>query len=110
MQDIDAEYMKRLIAALLKFDTPRSLRALSFSLSPYVKPKPDIVVMRAHFYMPPTRDELEDISVLETELYSQTDLHTFDFTSEAQVAPIGTKLYPLEYMAWTDPTEAYRKG
>ncbi len=59
--------------------------------------------------MPPIRDELEDISVLESELYSQMDEDTFDFTSEAQVAPIGTKLYPLEYMAWMDPTEAYRK-
>lgn len=74
-----------------------------------MKPKPGLVVMRAHFYTPPTPDELEDISVMETKLYSHTDLHTFDFTSEVQLAPVGTKIRPLNYMARTDPTEAYRK-
>jgi hypothetical protein len=54
MQDIDAEFMKGQIVMCLDGNTPRSLRALSLNFSPFVKPKPGLVVMRAHFYMPPT--------------------------------------------------------
>ncbi len=115
MEDIDADYMGREIAGRLDGNTPRMLRAISFSFSPYLPPTHGKVVMRAHFLVPPTAADLDQLNDMEGELYADT-MHdfktepTFDFEIEVQLAPVGTKIYPREHIAWVDPMEAHRKA
>jgi hypothetical protein len=115
MEDIDANRMGRMIAGRLRGNIPRMLRAISFSFSPYVPPTHGHVVMRAHFLVQPTADDLDQLNDMEGELYADTPHDwtlesTFDFEIEVQLAPVGTKIYPREHIAWVDPMEAHRKA
>lgn len=115
LEDIDANRMGRMIAGSLADDIPRMLCAVSFSFSPYVPPTHGNVHIRAHFFSPPTKDDLEALSMMETYLYADTTDDTglgstFDFETEVQLAPVGTKIYPREHIAWVDPMEAHREA
>lgn len=104
----DPEEMAAMIVYLLPGNHPPDLRALSFSFSPYQADQPGQVVLRAHFFKPPSEDDIDLIQVLETELYCQTD-DKFEYAVEAQVTPIGTTMDLLPHTAWIDAAEAYRR-
>jgi hypothetical protein len=108
MEHIDADFIRRRIAWTFAKDAPRMLRAVSFSFSPYVPPTHGNVRIRAHFFSPPTEDDLEALSMMETYLYADTT--EFDFETEVQLAPVGTKIYPREHIAWVDPMEVHREA
>ena len=108
-EDVDADEMTRMVIWRMRGNTPKNLRALSFSFDPIHGQEYGNIMLRAHFFLSPTIDDLEDIVQIEAE--SSGDLpDNFNFTSKIQIAPITTKLRPLDHMAWIDPAEAFRKS
>ena len=101
------EGMIRKLLFLLPGNHPDSLRALSFSFTPYTATTQGRVVIRSHFFEPPTEDDLELIGDLEAELYAQT-VDKFDYSFEAQTVPPPEEPDLLPHTAWIDPADALR--
>jgi hypothetical protein len=75
----------RLCKARLGGQTPASLRAYSFAIDKGRK----IIRLRAHFAEPPSEDDLEDISIVETEIDADF-LDEFVGETDVEVSPAGT--------------------
>ena len=97
------------IAYLLPGNHPKPLRALSFSFTPYGPSSAGRIVVRAHFFKPPSEADLELIKDLEAELYAQTN-DQFEYAVEAETTPIGYKMHLLPNTAWIDGAEQHRRS
>jgi hypothetical protein len=71
--------------------TPASLRAYSFTIDKGRK----IIRLRAHFAEPPSEDDLEDISIVETEIDADF-LDEFVGETDVEISPVGT---PLSFLS-----------
>jgi hypothetical protein len=75
----------------LRGQTPPSLRAYSFAIDR----KNRLILLRAHFAAPPSEDDLDDISVAETEIDADF-LDRFEWKTDVEISPIGT---PLSFLS-----------
>jgi hypothetical protein len=71
----------------LEGQTPKNLRAYSFAIDKHRK----IILLRAHFAEPPSEDDMEDISVVETEIDADF-VDEFVGETDVEVSPVGTPL------------------
>jgi hypothetical protein len=70
----------------LRGQTPDNLRAYSVAIDPTARE----IVLRAHFYAPPSEQDLEDMSVAETEVDADFWNQFTNTRTEVDIAPLGT--------------------
>ena len=86
----------------LEGQTPEMLRAYSFGIDPDNK----LIRLRAHFAQPPSEDDLETISIIETEIDADF-LDHFEAETEIEVAAPGAAMAFLSGgVAFLRPGEA----
>ena len=102
--ELQAEHVCRCAQRALSGRTPGGLRAYSFQVDPAKR----TIVLRAHLDAHPSADDLEEISVVESEIMADFAIDAVEtITTDIEVVPVGWALSFLSAgIAWLRPGEA----